>query len=174
MLYLQGLIQDFLIGGPNLQRGVGFDLLILPDNLLFFLGFPENYPWKWNNFALKGCSLEPSKPPLNPPLTCFCCRDLDQHRMMTITNHLQRGGGGWFVNFTWLFINFLKIIFENEIFLPLRGARGRGSKEPRKPSRDLSLTCLCCRDLDQHRMLTITNHLQAQVTLVPDSPQWRD
>ena len=35
----QGRIQDFFIGGSNLQRGV--DLLIVPDYLLFFLNFLE-------------------------------------------------------------------------------------------------------------------------------------
>ena len=31
---IQGRIQDFLIGGSNLQKG--FDLLIVPDYFLFF------------------------------------------------------------------------------------------------------------------------------------------
>ena len=34
---LQGRIQDFFIGGSNLQRGL--DLLILPDYLLYFPDF---------------------------------------------------------------------------------------------------------------------------------------
>ena len=36
----QGRIQNFLIGGSNLQRG--FDLLIVPDYLLFFSEFSGN------------------------------------------------------------------------------------------------------------------------------------
>ena len=39
----QGRIQDFLIGGSNLQVGV-FDLFILPDYSLIFLIFSENSP----------------------------------------------------------------------------------------------------------------------------------
>ena len=38
----QGLVQDFLKGGSNLQRG--FDLLILHDYQLFFKDFSENSP----------------------------------------------------------------------------------------------------------------------------------
>ena len=41
-VHSQGQIQDFLIGGSNLQTG--FDLLILLDNLLFFPDFSENSP----------------------------------------------------------------------------------------------------------------------------------
>ena len=37
----QGRIQDFLIGGSNLQGGGGFDSLILPD-CYFFPDFFEN------------------------------------------------------------------------------------------------------------------------------------
>ena len=50
MIYLRnvilaGAIQDYLIGGSNLQRGCGgFVLLILPDYLFIFLDFSENYP----------------------------------------------------------------------------------------------------------------------------------
>ena len=43
----QGQIQDFLIGGSNLQRGGGgggSDLLILPDYLLIFPDFSKNAP----------------------------------------------------------------------------------------------------------------------------------
>ena len=43
----QGRIQDFLIGGSNLQRG--FDLLILPDYLLIFPDF--KIFMKMNNFV---------------------------------------------------------------------------------------------------------------------------
>ena len=35
-----GRIEDFLIGGPNFQRG----LLILPEYLFFFPDFSENSP----------------------------------------------------------------------------------------------------------------------------------
>ena len=38
----QGLIQDFLIGGSNLQSG--FELLFLPDYLLICPDFSENSP----------------------------------------------------------------------------------------------------------------------------------
>ena len=42
ILHIQGQIQDFLIGGSNLQKGV--DLLNVPEYLLFFPDFSEYYP----------------------------------------------------------------------------------------------------------------------------------
>ena len=65
-------------------------MLILPDYLLTFLIFLKIVHENEKNLPQNVGSSEPPKLPLDPPLTCFCCRDLDQHRMMTITNHLQR------------------------------------------------------------------------------------
>ena len=48
----QGQIQDFLKVGSNLQRG--FDLLTVPDYLLFFPDFSEHSPMKMVVFCLKG------------------------------------------------------------------------------------------------------------------------
>ena len=49
----QGQIQHFLIGGFNLQKGIWFVTLTLPDFSLIFPYFSENSPWKWNNFVSK-------------------------------------------------------------------------------------------------------------------------
>ena len=62
----QGPIQDFMIVGSKLRWG--FDLLIVPDYLLFFLivlKFPSE-----NELILSQSGVRTHETPLDPPLVC--------------------------------------------------------------------------------------------------------
>ena len=88
---VQGRIQDFLIGGSNLQRGGGggVNLLIVTDYLIFLPDYSKNSPRKWNNFVSKGCLSEPPEPPLDPPLQSdqdLPCLLTDKHFVVRIVH----------------------------------------------------------------------------------------